>query len=199
MKESILPHSPDPHHDLSSNTVFGFWIYLMTDFILFATLFAAYAVLHNNTFGGKAARELFHLPAILVQTLLLLVSIFTCAMAMSAARAHAKKRMIAAFGLTFLLGSLFLALIWIDIKDLILAGDRWSNNAFLSSYFTLVGVHAFHIILGLFFMILLPLQAVLKGFIPVVMRRLVSLKLFWFFSYLIWVFMFTIVYLIGVS
>lgn len=190
---------PDTHHDVSSNTIFGFWLYLMTDFILFATFFAAFAVLRNNTFGGPSAKELFSLPFALAQTLVLLISSLTCGMASLAIVRNDKKSLYGWYAATFLLGSCFLAMMYTDFSHLIASGNSWSRNAFLSSYFTLVGLHGIHIVVGLLFMIFFLAQVRIRGLIPVTIRRLSCLKMFWFFSYIVWVFMFTIVYLLGAS
>lgn len=192
-------HFPDTHHDASANTIFGFWVYLMTDFILFATLFAAYAVLRNNTFGGPSARELLSIPYALGQTLVLLVSSFTCGMAMLAVPKNDKPKLYAWYGATFLLGLCFLVMIFIDFAHLVESGNSWSRNGFLSAYFSLVGLHGLHIALGLLFMAFFLWEVSKRGLIPVTIRRLTCLKLFWFFSYIVWIFMFTIVYLIGAS
>lgn len=195
MKEENFP---DPHHDASNNAIFGFWIYLMTDFILFATLFATYAVLKNATFGGPSARELFNLPNVLIQTLILSTSSLTCGLAMLSVPMNDKKKLLGWYGVTFLLGVAFLFFVWSDFSHLIQSGNGWTRNAFLSAYFTLIGTHALHIVLGLFFMAIILHQVWHWGLIPATQRRLTCLSMFWFFSYIIWIFMYTIVYLIGV-
>lgn len=188
---------PDTHHDVTSNTLFGFWVYLMTDFILFATLFAAYAVLRNATFGGPSAHELLSLPSALAGTLILLTSSFTCGMAMLAIPRQDKTKLTLWFAITFLLGLIFLFLVGREFVHLIETGNSWQRNAFLSAYFTLIGTHALHIGFGLLFMALFVIQSLRWGLIPVTIRRLSCLSLFWFFSYVVWIFMFTIVYLLG--
>lgn len=195
MRESY----PDAHHDHSANTIFGFWVYLMTDFILFATFFAAYAVLRTGTFGGPGARELFHLPFALAETLVLLTSTFTCGMASLAISRSTRKRLFIWYGVTFFLGLCFLGMLSCDFIHLVEMGQSWDQNAFLSAYFSLVGLHGLHIVIGLFFIIFFLAQVWIRGIIPVTIRRLTCLKLFWFFSYFIWIFMFTIVYLLGAT
>jgi cytochrome o ubiquinol oxidase subunit 3 len=190
---------PDVHHDASSNVIFAFWLYLMTDFILFATCFATYAVLSQNTFGGPEAKELFSLPYALAQTLLLLVSSLTCGLASLAMVQNDQKRLYAWYSVTFFLGVSFLAMLWIDCAHLVASGNSWSRSGFLSSYFTLIGLHGVHILIGLLFMVFFLVQVWFRGLIPVTIRRLTCLKMFWFFSYIVWIFMFTIVYLIGAS
>lgn len=192
-------HIATHHHEVSSNTIFGFWVYLMTDAIVFATLFAAYAVLRNSTFGGPTAQELLSIPYALVETIILLVSTFTCGLAMLAAPRGEKKKTIAWYAITFILGVVFLILVGNEFASLVKSGNGWQRNAFLSSYFTLIGTHALHIVFGLLFMAVFLWEVIKRGLVPVTIRRLTCLKLFWFFSYFIWIFMFAIVYLIGAS
>jgi cytochrome o ubiquinol oxidase subunit 3 len=188
---------PDTHHDVSSNTIFGFWVYLMTDCILFATFFAAYAVLHNGTFGGATAHDLLDLPSALAETMLLLTSSFTCGIAMWFAPRKDKNQVITWFALTFLLGIAFMVMELAEFSRLILQGNTWQSNAFLSSYFSLIGLHGLHIIAGLLMMIVFVAQLIRRGFTAVVLRRLTCLRMYWQFVYLIWIFTFAIVYLIG--
>lgn len=190
---------PDPHHSAEANLYFGFWIYLMTDFILFATVFASYAVLRNGTDGGATASQLFDLGFATDQTLVLLASSFTCAIALLFVRRNEKHKVLGWFALTFLLGVLFLVMMGHDFFELIQAGNTWKTNAFLSSYFTLSGLHAAHIVMGLLFILFFNAQMLRRGLIPVTIRRITCLSMFWFFSYVVWIFMFTIVYLIGAS
>lgn len=192
-------HISTHHHEVSSNTIFGFWVYLMTDAILFATLFATYAVLRNNTFGGPTAHELLSLSYALVETIVLLGSTFTCGLAMLAVHKDDKRQTIAWYAATFVLGIVFLILVGNEFASLIKCGNGWQRNAFLSSYFTLIGTHALHIVFGLLFIVVFLWEVVKRGLVPVTIRRLTCLKLFWFFSYFIWIFMFAIVYLIGAS
>ncbi len=190
---------PDPHNDINANTVFGFWIYLMTDFILFATLFATYAVLEKGTFGGPTAKQLFHLPYVLVETLLLLGSSFTCGLATLHIEKNNIRKLSGWYGATFALGLAFLLMVGAEFVQLINEGHTWDKSAFLSAYFTLIGTHAIHIFFGLLFIPVFIGDVLRRGLIPVTIRRLTCLKLFWFFSYIVWIFMFTFVYLMGVS
>jgi cytochrome o ubiquinol oxidase subunit 3 len=193
-------HHADLHYiEVSKNTIFGFWVYLMTDAILFATLFATYAVLHDNTFGGPSSRELFSLPHALGETIVLLASSLTCGLAMLAVSKSDKTKTIGWYGATFILGVCFLAMVGTEFSRLIASGNGWDRNAFLTAYFTLIGTHALHIVFGLLFMIVFLWEVFRRGLVPVTIRRLTCLKLFWFFSYFIWIFMFAIVYLIGAS
>jgi cytochrome o ubiquinol oxidase subunit 3 len=187
------------HSDAHSRTLFGFWIYLMTDCVLFATLFAAYAVLHNGTYGGPSSRELFNLPYALTETLLLLTSSFTCGLAGLAAQRNDKNKVIGWFAITFLLGISFLAMEVTEFTHLAQQGNSWERSAFLSSYFTLVGTHGLHITTGLFWMIVLLAPVCRRGLTPTRLKRLTCLRLFWHFLDIVWIFIFTIVYLMGAA
>ncbi len=182
-----------------SKTIFGFWVYLMTDCILFGILFATYIVLHDNTWGGPSSHDLFNLPFALAETLLLLTSTFTCSMSSIAASRQNKKQVMFWFALTFLLGLSFLALELHEFFHLALEGNSWQRSAFLSSYFTLVGTHGAHITVGLIWMIGLVPQVWIRGFTPYAVKRLKCLRMFWHFLDVIWIFIFTIVYLMGVA
>lgn len=176
----------------------GFWIYLMTDCILFGCLFATYAVLHNNTFGGPAGRDLFDMPFVLSETLLLLTSSFTCGLAVVASRRALKTQVLAWITITFLLGAAFLTLELNEFINLAAEDHSWQASAFLSSFFTLVGTHGAHISVGLLWALVLGWQFIKQGFTAGTTRRLVLFSLFWHFLDVIWIFIFTIVYLMGV-
>jgi cytochrome o ubiquinol oxidase subunit III len=178
-------------------TVFGFWVYIMSDCVLFAGLFATYAVLHNNTFGAPSGTALFNLPSILKETLILLTSSFTCGLGMLAAHRNKKNQVLLWFGITLLLGLSFLGLEVKEFMHLVEVGDGWQRSASLSAYFTLVGTHGLHVALGSLWMFILMIQVALKGLKPSTTRRLMCLSLFWHFLDIIWIFIFTIVYLMG--
>jgi cytochrome o ubiquinol oxidase subunit 3 len=178
-------------------SIFGFWVYLMTDCILFASLFATYAVLRTRTFGGPSGESLFSLPFALTETLILLTSSFICGLAILAARQGNKKRVITLFSLTFLLGLAFLSLEINEFHRLAAEGNSWRRSGFLSAFFTLVGTHGLHIAAGLFWMATLLPRVWRGGLGPVNLRRLTMLSLFWHFLDVIWIFIFTIVYLMG--
>lgn len=182
-----------------SRTIFGFWIYLMTDCVLFATLFATYAVLHQNINGGPSAHDLFSLPFALTETFILLTSSFTCGLANLAAHRFEKNRAIAWSCLTFLLGLAFLAMELKEFRHLVHEGNSWQRSAFLSSYFTLVGTHGLHITCGLLWIVVMIAQVLAKGITLATLRRLTCLSMFWHFLDVIWIFIFTIVYLMGVK
>lgn len=182
---------------LTEKYTFGFWVYIMTDCVLFASLFATYAVLRNNTFGGPGGAELFNLPNVLVETIILLTSSFTCGLAMLAAHRNDKNQVYGWFGLTFLLGIAFLAMELTEFHHLVQDGNGWQSSAFLSSFFTLVGTHGLHITVGLLGIGVLLFQIVRQGLTAATVRNLTSLSLFWHFLDIVWIFIFTIVYLLG--
>ena len=183
--------------EATEKTTIGFWVYLMTDCVLFASLFAVYAVLHRNTFGGPSGADIFKLPYVLMETFALLTSSFTCGLAMLAAQRRAKNEVLLWLGVTFLLGATFLGLELHEFRDLVLQGDSWRRSGFLSSYFTLVGTHGTHITIGLIWMAVMGFYVWKKGITDTIRKRLTLLSLFWHFLDVIWIFIFTIVYLYG--
>jgi cytochrome o ubiquinol oxidase subunit 3 len=183
--------------EADAKTTFGFWVYLMTDCVLFASLFATYAVLRGNTFGGPSGHELFGLPLVLAETLILLTSSFTTGLAMLAARRGSKMDVLFWYGVTFLLGLLFLTLEISEFRHLAAEGNSWRRSGFLSAFFTLVGTHGLHIASGLLWMAVLLVKVVRGGLVPATIRKLTLLSLFWHFLDIIWIFIFTIVYLLG--
>ncbi|HET8575373.1 MAG TPA: cytochrome o ubiquinol oxidase subunit III [Candidatus Paceibacterota bacterium] len=183
--------------DQDSVTIFGFWVYLMTDFVMFACLFATFAVLHNNTFGGPSAKEIFSLPFVLVETFVLLTSSFTCGLGMLAAHHQKKKELFFWFIVTFLLGVVFLVMELTEFRGLIHEGNSFTRSGFLSSYFALVGTHGLHVFIGLCWMVVLLVQVLRRSFTRHVTRRLILFSIFWHFLDLIWIFIFTIVYLLS--
>lgn len=192
-----MKSQPDAFHD-PSKTFFGFWVYLMTDCVLFAILFVTYIVLRNNTFGGPTSQELFELPWALGETLLLLVSSFTCGLAMLSALKGHLKPMFLWFLATFLLGSGFVTMELIEFGKFVQDQNSWSRSAFLSSFFTLVGTHGIHVSIGLLWMIVLLIPVSYQGLTPTSFKRLLCFRMFWHFLDVVWIFIFTLVYLMGV-
>lgn len=186
-------------HDDADKATLGFWVYLMTDCVLFASLFATFAVLRNATAGGPAGNELFSMPFVLTETLVLLTSSFTAGLGTLAARRGNKQQTLLLFGLTMLLGCFFLALELSEFRHLYLAGHSWQSSAFLSAFFTLVGTHGLHITAGLIWMAVLLVKVIRSGLSSISVKRLALLSLFWHFLDIIWIFIFTIVYLFGVA
>lgn len=185
------------HQTDTDKTVFGFWVYIMTDCILFASLFATYAVLRNNTAGGPGASELFSLPYVLLETTILLTSSFTIGLALLAARRRTMKNVLFWLVVTFLLGAVFVGLELREFIHLYHEGYDWTSSAFLTGFFTLVGTHGLHITIGLIWMVVLAVHLLRKGFTKSSHKRLGLLSLFWHFLDIVWIFIFTIVYLLG--
>jgi cytochrome o ubiquinol oxidase subunit 3 len=181
-----------------AKTLFGFWTYLMTDCILFASLFATFAVLRNNTFGGPNGEDLFSLPFVLAETLILLTSSFTCGLGMLMANRGVKNTALVLFSITFLLGASFLGLELNEFHKLAAEGNSWRRSGFLSAFFTLVGTHGAHITVGLIWMLTMIMRVSERGLTPVNMQRLKMLSMFWHFLDIVWIFIFSIVYLFGV-
>lgn len=190
---------PDPHQDTFSKTVLGFWVYLMTDCILFATLFATYEVLHRSTFGGPSSKDIFELHTAFIETMILLFSSVTCGLGILAAVKGKTKSILFWLALSFILGASFVATELHEFASLVHHGYGWSRSAFLSSFFTLVGTHGLHVTVGLFWMLVVMLQVAFNGVTIQTFRRLVIFSLFWHFLDLVWIFIFTFVYLIGVA
>lgn len=182
----------------NEKTVFGFWLYIMTDCVLFASLFATFAVLRNNTFGGPSGRQIFDLKYVLGETMLLLTSSFTCGMAVLSAQARKKNLVLLFFIITALLGLGFLTMELHEFIHLYQTGDSWRRSGFLSSYFTLVATHGLHITVGLLWIVVSMIQLVRRGLTSTTVRRLTLFSMFWHFLDVVWIFIFTVVYLLGV-
>ena len=180
-------------------TQLGFWIYLMTDCVLFASLFATYVVLRNSTNGEPGGAELFQPPYILVETIILLVSSLTAGLGLLAYRRREKRQVLLLFGATIALGLAFLALEINEFRHLISDGHSWESSAFLSAFFTLVGTHGLHITAGLIWISVLLWRFLKQGFNDVSLQRFSLFALFWHFLDIIWIFIFSIVYLMGIA
>lgn len=192
-------HTPDPHQDAYSRTILGFWCYLMTDCILFGTLFASYAVLQHGTFGGPTSHDIFALDTAFVETMILLLSSITCGFAILASyRANSKYHIIGWLLITFALGATFVGIELHEFANLVYEGNSWKRSAFLSSFFTLVGTHGTHVTFGLLWMLVIMGQLLFYSVTVDTFRRLVVFNMFWHFLDLVWIFIFTFVYLIGV-
>jgi cytochrome o ubiquinol oxidase subunit 3 len=182
-------------HDNASMTTVGFWIYLMSDCLIFAVLFATFGVLVHSTAGGPDGKRLFELPFVLGETMLLLVSSFTFGAGMLSAQVGRKKPLLAWLAVTFGLGLAFIAMELHEFSLLIHEGAGPSTSAFLSAFFTLVGTHGLHVICGLAWLVVMAHQVVRFGLDGIALRRLACLSLFWHFLDLIWICVFTFVYL----
>ncbi|TAL15035.1 cytochrome o ubiquinol oxidase subunit III [Patescibacteria group bacterium] len=175
----------------------GFWIYLMTDCVLFAGLFATFAVLHTSTFGGPSGAKLFDLPFVLVETMILLTSSFTIGLAILGGARGFKKQTLVWLIVTFALGAAFLTLELTEFSHLVADGNGWDRSAFLSSFFTLVGTHGLHITIGLLWLLVMIVRLWKFNFRQTDLNRLALFGLFWHFLDIVWIFIFSIVYLIG--
>lgn len=199
--ETLIQHKESPQElrqSASAKALFGFWIYIMSDILLFGSIFATYAVLHNNTFGGPSARELFSLPFVLWETLILLTSSFTFGLASLYAHHHNSKRKVMVFlAATFILGAAFWAMEITEFAKLVHEGNSWTRSGFLSAFFTLVGTHGLHITAGLIWMGGLFVQVWQRGLTPKTISKISVFGLFWHFLDIIWIFIFTFVYLMG--
>ena len=180
-----------------SKPILGFWIYIMTDCVLFASLFATYAVLYKNTNGGPSGYDIFNLKNVLAETLILLTSSFTCGLAMLSAHRKDKTNTLKWFSVTFILGVAFLVLELTEFRHFVVMGDSWRRSGFLSAFFTLVGTHGIHITVGLLWMLTMMWRVSQKGLGKVTIKRLTMLSMFWHFLDIVWIFIFTIVYLRG--
>ena len=184
--------------DTVAMQTFGFWIYLMSDLIIFATLFATFAVLGRNYANGPTGKELFDLPYLLGETLFLLFSSVTYGLVMLAVHDGRKKWVLIGLAVTFLLGLGFVSMEINEFHGLIAAGYGPDRSAFLSSFFTLVGTHGAHVTFGLIWMAVMMGQVAVKGLTSPVQSRLMRLSMFWHFLDIIWIGIFSIVYLMGV-
>lgn len=186
------------HHGEGGSTLLGFWLYLMSDCLIFAMLFACYGVYGGSTAGGPGPKELFELPLVALNTSLLLLSSITYGFAMIAAD---EKKVGATQGwlaITGLFGAGFIGIELFEFSNLIAEGAGPWRSAFLSSFFTLVATHGLHVTFGLIWLVTLMVQTARRGLIPANMRRLQCLSLFWHFLDVIWIGVFTFVYLLGV-
>lgn len=185
------------HHDADEMDIFGFWLYILSDCILFGIIFAVYAVLYTSTYGGTPLRQLIDLPYVLGETMVLLVSSFTYGLAILALYKNKLKTIVFWLAITFLFGLSFVGLEVNEFINLYREGHSWESSAAMSSFFTLVGTHGLHVTLGLLWMLVTIAQLCVFRITPGMRRRLAYLGLFWTFLDIVWIFVFTIVYLMG--
>lgn len=179
------------------NTTLGFWVYLMTDCLLFAGLFAAYAVLGQEAAGGPTGKELFELPNVLKETGCLLASSFTFGLATLAMQADRRAGVLGWLVITQLLGLTFLGMEFGEFSHLVSIEAGPDRSAFLSSFFTLVGTHGMHVALGSIWMLVVIAQVAKFGLTRIMRTRLLCLGLFWHFLDIVWIGVFSVVYLMG--
>jgi cytochrome o ubiquinol oxidase subunit 3 len=178
---------------------YGFWIFLLSDIVMFSALFAAYAVLIRAAAGGPTGVELFNQGSVAIETACLLASSYTCGMMSLAVNARRRGATYLFALLTFVLGAAFLTLEIREFAEMIAHGASPQRSAFLSAFFTLVGCHGLHVTAGLVWLVVMMAQLAVKGLRPTVERRLVCFALFWHALDIVWVWLFTVVYLMGVG
>jgi cytochrome o ubiquinol oxidase subunit 3 len=186
------------HSDAAAREAFGFWIYLMTDLILFATLFATFAVLGHHYAGGPTGRELFNLTYTFAETMFLLVSSAGYGLVTLAVQSGKTRWVVAWLVVTILLGLGFISMEIKEFHDMIISGNGPWRSAFLSAFFTLVGTHGTHVTFGLIWMAVMIWQVAGKGLTGPVQSRLLRLGMFWHFLDIVWIGVFSVVYLLGV-
>ena len=186
------------HPDTVGNHAFGFWIYLMTDLILFSAMFATFAVLRHNYAGGPTGKELFDLSYTFGETMFLLFSSAICGLAMLAMHNDKKDLVLTWLAVTLLLGLGFVSMEINEFHQMLLDGNGPERSGFLSAFFTLVGTHGTHVTFGLIWMGLMMGQVVTHGLTTPVKSRLMRLSMFWHFLDIVWIGIFTFVYLMGV-
>lgn len=187
----------EEHHPENS-TMLGFWLYLMSDCLIFAVLFATHGVLGRNYAAGPSPADLFELNIVAINTAMLLFSSITYGFAMLQMERNAKMETLVWLGITGVFGAIFLALELYEFYHLILEGAGPTRSAFLSSFFTLVGTHGLHVTFGIIWLITLMVQVKKRGLNPENRRRLMCLSMFWHFLDVIWIGVFSFVYLLGV-
>jgi cytochrome o ubiquinol oxidase subunit 3 len=185
-------------HHPENGTLLGFWIYLMSDCLVFASLFAAYAVLGRSYAGGPSGAELFELPLVAVNTALLLLSSITYGFAMLESQKKRLRNTLLWLGVTGLFGAGFITLELTEFASLIHEGAGPQRSAFLTSFFSLVGTHGLHVTFGIVWLVTLMFQLGRHGLTPENGRRLMCLSMFWHFLDVVWIGVFTFVYLMGV-
>lgn len=195
MEANTLNHNED--NQANPKVIFGFWVYIMTDAVMFAILFAVYAVLKTHTFGTIGIKQIVNLPHVLWQTIaFLLGSLF-----ISSATAYMRMSKIALTSmfiiLTIVCSIVFVVITYNDLLSLVNQGFTWKSSAFLSSYFTLIGFQLVHVLVALLWAVILVIQLVAKGNHPMMPTRVICLSMFWNYLNIIWIIIFTVVYLMG--
>jgi cytochrome o ubiquinol oxidase subunit 3 len=191
-------HAHEGHQDLESLRMMGFWIFLITDCIIFGSLFATYMVLNGNTAGGPTASELFEMPGVIAETFILLTSSFTSGLAVLSMNQGNRKGLIGWLAVTALLGVSFISLELTEFVKLVHEGAAISTSAYWSAFYTLVGTHGLHVSIGLVWMISIMIQLRQHGITSVTRRKVNVISLYWHFLDVVWIFVFTIVYMMGV-
>jgi len=196
--EELSFYQLDEHpHPEGHSTMLGFWIYLMSDCLIFSILFACYAVLGGNYAAGPAPKDLFELPLVALNTAMLLISSITFGFAVLQMQQGKVRGTQIWLAVTALFGAAFLAIELYEFQHLIHIGATPQRSAFLSAFFTLVGTHGLHVTFGIVWLLTLMVQLSRHGLIPANKRRVMCLSMFWHFLDVVWIGVFTIVYLMG--
>ncbi len=188
-------------HDESKRIVvgYGFWIFLISDIIMFAAFFATYAVLTDSTAGGPSGRDLFEVRNVAIETACLLTSSLFCGLAGIGANARNNRLFYISMAITFVLGAAFLALELQEFSGMVAEGAGPTRSGFLSAFFALIGCHGLHVTAGLLWLLTMMAQVFAKGYREDILRRMLCFSLFWHTLDIIWVALFSIVYLVGVA
>ncbi|MCX7122546.1 MAG: cytochrome c oxidase subunit 3 [Gammaproteobacteria bacterium] len=195
---SVTDHSHGHHHDgPDAKATFGFWIYIMTDCMMFAALFATYIVLRNNTYGGPGITLISNLHDVLARSIVLLVMVLTSGLSMVAMHRQSVCKTQFWLIISFLIGLLFLGMQYQEFDCVFKMGYTWQSNAFMSAYFTTVGLFCVHIVVVLLWTVILMIQLAMQKFSSMMQTRLICLNMFLNFLSIIWIFVFSIVYLMG--
>ena len=194
----LVQEEDDHVHEPGGSTLLGFWIYLMSDALIFATLFATFGVLSSAYAGGPTPREIFELPLVALNTAILLVSSITYGMAMIAMHEGKLRGTQLWLVVTGLLGAAFVGVELYEFASLIAEGATPQRSAFLSAFFTLVATHGLHVSFGILWLVVMLVQLRQRGLHPENQRRLMCLSMFWHFLDVVWIGVFTFVYLLGV-
>jgi cytochrome o ubiquinol oxidase subunit 3 len=194
-------HAEGGGHGASKRIVvaYGFWIFLISDIILFAALFAAYAVLTDSTAGGPAGADLFDMPMVGIETACLLTSTFFCGIADIGAQARRDRIFYPAMAVTFVLGAAFVAIELHEFAGMIAKGAGPDRSAILSAFFAVIGCHGLHVSAGLLWLLTMMAQVYAKGYRDDILRRMLCFSLFWHTLDIIWVALFSLVYLVGLA
>lgn len=195
---TVTAHAHEGHEDLESLRLMGFWIFLITDIIIFGTLFATYMVLSDSTAGGPVPSELFEMPGVIAETFILLTSSFTSGLAVLCMNQGNRKGLIGWLAVTVLLGASFLTLEITEFVKLVHEGATISTSAYWSAFFTLVGTHGLHVSIGLVWIIAIMIQLGRHGISSITRRKVNVISLYWHFLDVVWIFVFTIVYMMEV-
>jgi cytochrome o ubiquinol oxidase subunit 3 len=209
MNVAVAVHDVEPEAPIASSeagpapkrivVAYGFWIFLLSDIVMFSALFAGYAVLVHATAGGPTGAQLFNQVSVAIETACLLASSYTCGLMSLAINSRRRPATYFFAAVTFVLGATFLALEIHEFAGMIAHGATPQRSAFLSAFFTLVGCHGLHVTVGLIWLTVMMAQVAIKGFRATAERRLLCFSLFWHALDIIWVGLFTVVYLMGVS